>query len=131
MSNAIGICKFSIKYNSNKRKHKKCTKKVQWTFFLFFQTLLASKNNGHCINFRLGSDEYGTTNKSISLHNKKYIRYISMIISIGKNDLRASLITYKIFFPETADYFIPQLSKLGSFSSLVGGNLYINFFIML
>ena len=54
-----------------------------------------------------------------------------MIISIGKNDLRASLITYKIFFPETADYFIPQLSKLGSFSSLVGGNLYINFFIML
>jgi hypothetical protein len=84
------------------------------------ETLLASRNGGHCIRSKSRSAQYGTSNKSISLK----MRHTVQVKCNSKNEkalkklektlffiVASSLIAYKVFFSETTDDFIPQLSK--------------------
>jgi hypothetical protein len=84
------------------------------------ETLLASRNGGHCIRSKSRSAQYGTSNKSISLK----MRHTVQVKCNSKNEkalkklektlffiVASLLIAYKVFFSETTDDFIPQLSK--------------------
>lgn len=111
ISNAIGICNKKKALVMRKKKGI-CDGKRRPP------TLLASKNGGHWISFKLGSELYGTSSRSISLNKQLVIRHGEY--GIHKEDgiiTKLLPVTNEIFLTEAADYFIPKLGKFCRFSS--------------